>query len=259
MKADNYVLKDYFDRIGYSGGPRSDIETVTELMRSQLFSVPFENLDVQAGKIISIVPEDIVDKIVYRNRGGYCYEVNGIFSMALTELGIQYQFVAARPMTYPDRRPRTHIAIVMKIDGEDWFCDLGFGPYTIRYPMRLNDIESELRHDDEIFALKKENEREYLLKQSLDGTWFNLYSFDLWPQEWVDFIPANYLNSTHPESLFVQKYMVALHNPVGKTFLVGNTLTNIENENVTKRTLFEHEIDDVLSNTFGLPRLSALL
>lgn len=52
-------------------------------MHHQLRAVPFENLDVQAGKIVSLVPEEIVEKIIDRNRGGYCYEVNGIFAMAL--------------------------------------------------------------------------------------------------------------------------------------------------------------------------------
>jgi N-hydroxyarylamine O-acetyltransferase len=77
-------------------------------MRYQLFSVPFENLDVQQGKVISLVPEEIYRKIVERNRGGYCYEVNGLFAMALNALGIPYQFFAARPMTYPVRRPKPY-------------------------------------------------------------------------------------------------------------------------------------------------------
>lgn len=55
-------------------------------MQQQLFTVPFENLDVQRGKTVSMVPEDIVEKIVHQGRGGYCYEVNGLFSMALEAL-----------------------------------------------------------------------------------------------------------------------------------------------------------------------------
>jgi arylamine N-acetyltransferase len=57
-------------------------------MRHQLFSVPFENLDVQAGKIVSLAPDDIADKVLKKGRGGYCYEVNGLFAMALAALGI---------------------------------------------------------------------------------------------------------------------------------------------------------------------------
>jgi N-hydroxyarylamine O-acetyltransferase len=256
MKADNFVLNDYMHRIRYNGEPNADISTVTELMRCQLFTVPFENLDVQSSKIVSLVPEEIVEKIVYRNRGGYCYEVNGIFSMALEAIGVRHQFVAARPMTYPTRRPRTHIAIVITIDEEEWLCDLGFGPYNIRYPLKIRKIDTEVYHDYEVFILKKENEREYLLKQFFYGEWINLYAFDLWPQEWIDFLPANYFNSTHPESLFFQKLLAVIHNPVGKKFLIGDTITIYEKGNAIKRSVPVDELDTVLGKTFGLPPIS---
>ena len=53
MKADNFTLEKYFSRIAYHGRTDKDIATLTEIMRCQLFSVPFENLDIQAGKIVS--------------------------------------------------------------------------------------------------------------------------------------------------------------------------------------------------------------
>lgn len=70
MQADNFTLQNYFDRIGYRGNAGTDIESVTEMMRCQLFSVPFKNLDVQAGKLVSLVLEEIVEKILTRNRSG---------------------------------------------------------------------------------------------------------------------------------------------------------------------------------------------
>ncbi|MEE4462050.1 arylamine N-acetyltransferase, partial [Azotobacter chroococcum] len=68
MKAENFALEDYFERIGYRGAAQADLATLTGLMRCQLFTVPFENLDVQAGRIVSLVPEEIVEKIVGRRR-----------------------------------------------------------------------------------------------------------------------------------------------------------------------------------------------
>lgn len=58
MKAENFDLQAYFNRIGYGGNSAGDPATLREMMRCQLFSVPFENLDVQAGRIVSLVPED---------------------------------------------------------------------------------------------------------------------------------------------------------------------------------------------------------
>jgi N-hydroxyarylamine O-acetyltransferase len=164
MKAENFILQEYFNRINFSGDAKADIATIAEMMRCQLFSVPFENLDVQAGKVVSMEPEEIVDKIILRNRGGYCFEVNGLFAMALEALGISYQFVAARPMIYPVRKPKTHMAIVVKANGNEWLCDLGFGSYGIRAPMLLNLLDVEMKQDFDTFMLSKTNEREYLLK-----------------------------------------------------------------------------------------------
>ena len=117
MHATNFNLPAYLQRIVYQGTPSADIDSVTRMMQQQLRTIPFENLDVQAGKIVSLVPEHIVDKIIHQQRGGYCYEINGLFSMALTALGISYRWVAARPMFYPMRRPKTHMAIVAELQG----------------------------------------------------------------------------------------------------------------------------------------------
>lgn len=82
MIASNFILTDYLKRIGYRGQTNPDLSTLTALMSAQLQSVPFENTEVQAGRIPSMIPEEITEKIVTNSRGGYCYEVNGLFAMA---------------------------------------------------------------------------------------------------------------------------------------------------------------------------------
>lgn len=252
MQADNFELQNYLNRIGFYGDAQADIATVTNMMRCQLFSVPFENLDVQAGKVVSLVPEEIVDKILNRNRGGYCYEVNGLFAMALQALGIPYQFVAARPMFYPVKRPKTHMAIVLKLDGEEWLCDLGFGSYGIRAPMRLNILDVNVKQDSDTFMLSKTTEHEYLLKALVEGEWANQFAFDLSPQEWIDFTPANYLNSTHPDAIFVKKLLVVLHNPAGRTIYFDNILKTIKNGKVEKLSIAPENRDAILADKFKL-------
>lgn len=254
MKAENFSLSDYFARIGFAGEAKPDRATVTELMRRQLFTVPFENLDVQAGKGVSLVPEDIVAKIVGRNRGGYCYEVNGLFAMALEALGVPWRFAGARPMTYPARRPKTHVVIVATLDGEDWLLDLGFGSYGIRAPLRLAETDVEVRQDHDSFRLSQPNAHEYVLQALVEGDWASQFSFDLWPAEWIDFMPANYFNSTHPEALFVKMPVVVLFDDTGRTLLVGDTLKMVTGDDTHKRTLTPDERDTLLAEWFGLPR-----
>lgn len=80
--------------------------------------------------------------------------MNGLFAMALQALGIAYRFVAARPMFYPARRPRTHMALVAEVEGRRWLCDLGFGSYGIRAPMALDVLDTEVRQDGDTFRLR---------------------------------------------------------------------------------------------------------
>ncbi|RFB71163.1 MULTISPECIES: arylamine N-acetyltransferase [unclassified Herbaspirillum] len=256
MHATNFDLSAYFRRIGYTGSATANATTLQALMRRQLFSVPFENLDVQAGKIVSMVPENITNKLLRSRRGGYCYEVNGLFAMALAALGISYRFVAARPMFYPVRRPRTHMALVAEVEGRHWLCDLGFGSYGIRAPMDLDVLDTEVAQDSDTFRLSRDAFGNYLLQAKVEGEWANQYGFDLSPQEWIDFVPANYLNSTHPDAIFVQKLLVVLHQPDGRLILLGDMFKTVMNGRVEKRQLTEEELVQVLENRFGLPARS---
>ncbi len=252
MQATNFNIEAYFSRIGFRGKAAADFATLKGMMRSQLFTVPFENLDVQRGKVVSLVPEEIYTKIVDRRRGGYCYELNGLFAMALDALGIPYRFVAARPMTYPVRRPKTHMAVVAAIDGGQWLCDLGFGSYGIREPLDMNDLDCAIRQDFDTFRLSKSPEGEYLLQSLSDGTWKNLYEFNLYPQEWVDFQPANYLNSTHPDSIFVRSLMVVLQTPSGKKVLHGNRFREVSENGTRELRPSPEELPVLLDREFRL-------
>jgi N-hydroxyarylamine O-acetyltransferase len=252
MHAENFSLQKYFERIGFHGNAKADLATLSALMRHQLFSVPFENLDVQAGKIVSLVPEHIVEKILHGHRGGYCYEVNGVFSMALTALGIPHQYIAARPMFYPAKRPKTHMAIIATVEGGQWLCDLGFGSYGIRAPMPMNVFDIEVPQDHDTFMLSKSDRGEIILKAKVDGEWGNQYGFDLSPQEWIDFTPANYMNSTHPEAIFVKQYLVVLHNENGRKILSGDMFKQVEQGRSAKRQISAQERPALLAEHFGL-------
>ena len=253
MQANNFSLSDYLKRIGCTAAPGADLAGLTSLMQQQLFTVPFENLDVQAGKLVSMVPEDIVEKIVYQGRGGYCYEVNGLFSMALEAMGLSYHWVAARPMFYPTRRPRTHMAVVVDLPGGPWLCDLGFGSYGIRAPLSLAALDTEIDQGHDRFQLSRQPDGDYLLQALVNGVWVNQYAFDLTPQEWVDFEPMNYLNSTHPEAVFVKSLLVIGHHPRGRNILFGQSLKMVEDGQTQQREIALHEIDKVLKDLFHLP------
>lgn len=252
MKTNSFIFADYAKRIGFIGKASVDLPTLQSLMRAQLFTVPFENLDVQAGKVVSIDPEDIVNKIVYHSRGGYCYEVNGLFAIALASLNIDYYFVGARPMFYPARRPKTHMVVIAKIAGEEYLCDLGFGSFGIRAPIALSNINQVIQQDDDFFRLASDDNKNYIVQALVDGEWVDQYGFDLYPHELLDFIPANFLNSKSPDTIFVQKLLIVQHYPAGRKILLGTRLKTIEKGESQFRDLAPDDLGDFIKSEFNL-------
>ena len=248
-----FSLEHYLRRIGFAGQALPTLSCVRQMMHCQLLRIPFENLDIQAGKIVSLNPDDIAEKILYRQRGGYCFEVNGLFAMALEALQVPYFYIAARPMTHHNvKKPKTHMAVVAQIDGEQWLCDCGFGGYGLREPICIGQLETAVEQDGEQFMLSRLNEQEIVLKSNVQGGWEAQYAFDLARHDWVDFEPANYYNSTHHDSLFVRKLLVVLYTQNGRKILFGNTLKIMENGRQEKQQLTQQNRQELLLREFGL-------
>lgn len=258
LVSERFSMQAYLARIGLATRPPATLEGLTQLMRAQLCHVPFENLDVQAGRRVSLQPDDIVEKIIAQGRGGYCYEVNGVFSLALQAMGLPYQWVAARPMFYPARRPRTHMAVLVHIGQQAFLCDLGFGSWGPTLPLPLDHTGQEVRHGSDVFKISASPSDGHVLSAWVHGAWVTQYGFDLWPQEWVDFEPANHLNSTHPEAIFVKQLLVIQHTPSGRKMLSGSRFKVFEGGTVTERLLSDAEVDACLQQEFHLPALKDL-
>ena len=144
------------------------------------------------------------------------------------------------------------MALVLTLDGIPWLCDLGFGSYGIRAPMRLDLLDVQVKQDSDTFMLTMSDSQEYVLKAMVDGEWANQYAFDLSRHEWIDFVPANYLNSTHPDAVFVQKLLIVLYNPAGRKILFGDTLKIVKSGQPEQRTILPGDRISTLSREFGL-------
>lgn len=251
LTAQNFSLSEYLSRIEFEGAPQADFATLKALMRRQLRSVAFENTSVIAGLIPSLKPEDIVEKIVHKKRGGYCYELNGLFSMALSELGFEWYFAGARPMTYAEQRPKTHMVVIASVDGRPWLCDCGFGGYGLREPIELKGADKVKQEGDE-FCIELLENGEYLLSSLVASEWTKQYAFEAAPQGWIEFTLANYFNATHPDTIFTQKKIAVLQTDDGRKILVDDELKIIKNGELQKiATTYEK----ALKEEFGLSLL----
>lgn len=256
MKAFNFHLADYLQRIGFAGEPRADLATVTQMMQRQARTVPFENLDVQAGKLVSIVPEDIVAKIIPTNRGGYCYEVNSLFAMALEALGVRYRLIGARPIVGSVRKARTHMIIMAFVDGGEWLCDTGYGRFGLRQPIDLSVRNTPIRQDFDTYRLVDGPDEDLKIEVRLGGdegdNWNGAYTFNLSPFELVDFVPANYFNSTSPDAIFRQILLLVRHTETGRHVLAGDSLKTYERGVLTERKVELGELESVVRDLFSL-------
>jgi N-hydroxyarylamine O-acetyltransferase len=248
MTAQNFDLQKYLKRIGFEGEAKADLPTLFGLMRSQLQSVPFENITVQKGQTPSLIPEDIVEKVVNNGMGGYCYEINGLFAIALTALGFEWYFAAARPMFYPAKRPKTHMVVIVRLLGEEWLCDTGFGGYGLREPVALAE-DVEFVQDGDKFRIEQNEDGEYVLSSLASGEWQKQYGFATSPQEWIEFALANHFNATHPDTIFTQKKLAIMQTKTGRKILVDDTLKLIENGELKEQNI---PYADALKEHFGI-------
>jgi N-hydroxyarylamine O-acetyltransferase len=160
MQAQNFDLNRYLQRIGYAGPAHADINTVRSLMRHQLRTVPFENLDVQAGKVVSLVPEDIVGKIcgwaarrlLLRGQRPVCHGLAGLGG-ALS--------VCRRPAHV---LPRAAPQDPHGLGRHTWMArhgcaTSGFGSWGIREPLRLDQSGQEVQQDCDTFKLTQTGEQ----------------------------------------------------------------------------------------------------
>ncbi len=82
-------LDAYLARIGVERPVSHDIQSLSKLHRAHLMTFTWEALDAFMGWPSSIAPASAFAKMVEGRRGGWCYEMNGLFGAALAALGFQ--------------------------------------------------------------------------------------------------------------------------------------------------------------------------
>ena len=221
----------YLERIGIDGPIRPVASDLARLHRAQRCTIPFENFDILLGRPIDIGPAAIFAKLVERRRGGYCFEQNGLFMSALAAFGFEARFALARVHLGPQPTGLTHVLILVRIGGEDWLADVGFGGGGPRAPLRLvRDVVQ--RHDRLAFRLVECAPFGTMLEVETDGSWRRLYSFEDRPVLPVDLALGNHYTSSHPDSFFTYARVASRVEPDGRTALYDHRLT-IERGGVT--------------------------
>lgn len=246
-------LARYLDRIGFAGTPKPDSATLQSLHGLHPRAITFENLDSWCGNPPSLDEDAVFNKLVSQQRGGYCFEHNQLFLRVLQTLGFRVGLLSAR-VVLPEEvpLPRTHKALLVTINGDDWLADVGFGGMTMTAPLRLVDDVPQLT-SHEPWRLQREDNH-YLLSAHVQQQWSPKYRFSLEPQTRKDYEMANWYVATHPQSRFRNDLIAARVDNGGRHALLNNRYTyhRLGQDSQQRELQDPSELLAVLQQAFGL-------
>ena len=247
-------LDAYLARTGASAEPPG-VDALARLQLAHALTFPFDNLDVHTkGLTPSLEASDLFDKMVRRKRGGYCFELNGLFAALLRELGFQVMPVMGRVLIRPLAHYLiTHRANIVLADGHRYLADVGFGGPMPAFAPLLEDgaTRTEQSHtftlhrcDDYWWEVgyrgAKEEERGVLRICEM-------------PVEEHDFIPLSFYQSQNPQSAFRLNRMANIKTRSGAFDLRNSTFTVFDGEKkVVREIQDEGELDRLLEEYFGI-------
>ena len=230
----------YLERIDHPALDAPDLANLASLQDAHVRTVPFENLDIHLGRPLSLAIPALFDKVVHQRRGGFCFELNGLFAALLCALGYTAWLVEARTVEDDGQLgPRfDHARIIVLLDEEPWLVDVGTGA-SPRGPIRLTEqvqVVGHVRH-----RVRGHDDR-YRSEQLDDEAWTPGWTFDLHPRELDEFRDRCTYHQTSPESHFTQKPLCTLVTEGGHLTLSDRMLITTRNGHRT-----EEEVEDPLT------------
>jgi N-hydroxyarylamine O-acetyltransferase len=246
-------IQKYFERINFMRKPKPDIQTLRVLHLMHLLNIPFENLDIQRGEKIILDPELLYRKIVVNNRGGFCYEMNGLFYEVLIAIGFKAKMVAARVYDGIEPGPDfDHMAVIVTINNEGFLADVGFGESFLE-PLKIDPGLAQIQYN-RYYKINIIDEENYKVALSEDGENFsNMYRFSPIQRKLSDFVNMCNYHQSSPQSHFTGKRMCTLARTDGRITLSGLKLIETKNGSKTETILNnEIEFDEKLKDMFGI-------
>jgi N-hydroxyarylamine O-acetyltransferase len=239
--------------------PQPSLPLLIALHQAHLLSVPFENLSIHYGEPITLGEEALYDKIARRRRGGFCYELNGLFAWLLRRLGYTVTLLSAR-VAQPDGgfSPEfDHLTLqAHDMDDADWLADVGFGD-SFRLPLRLQpDIEQD-GGDGHMYRLRAvatdTNDAAWVVQRHSKTDWEAQYRFTLQPHRMADFAERCLFQQSSPDSHFTQRRICTLALPKGRVTLSDlRLITTLHGAREERELGSEDEFRDVLAQRFGI-------
>ena len=219
MNIDHYLNKLNLEKKSPS------LEFLNQIISAHQKTISFNNLAVyfRPGQILNLDLGPLFEKVILKGEGGYCFENNKVFYYLLKELGFEVEAKAARVLyNNSGDVPRTHRTTIVRIEGERYLADVGFGRDVPPSAIKIGNSK-ETGHQ---VVIQDDLYRHQLIK---GDALIDLYTFDDGHYQESDFTLGNYYTNTHPDSKFVKELIVSRVDQDFMEFISGRTYSRIEN------------------------------
>ncbi|MCJ8318398.1 MAG: arylamine N-acetyltransferase [Colwellia sp.] len=231
----NRQVAQYLKRINFQHSLNDKKSTLVALHQAHMLSVPFENIDIHLGNKIRLSLPLLFEKIVMKNRGGFCYELNYLFAALLHSCGFKVNLLSAQVFDgdLPGREFE-HLLLLVESEGIIWICDVGFGDSFIR-PLKLNtEPVEQLGY---LYKVTSQDEKYVLFRKKIDGRWMPQYLFSLTPQKIGSFTQMCEYQQTSPESTFTKKSVCSIATESGRLTLSNGKFIETSNGNRSEKLI----------------------
>ncbi len=217
----------YLKRIEYTEPVKPDAQTLHGLQAAHMLHVPFENLDIRLKRPIRLDEQSLWNKIVTNKRGGFCYELNGLFAWLLKQIGFNVTYLNARVY---DREGNLgiefdHLTLLVQIPGrnERWLADVGFGDSFI-IPLSF-EAAGEQTQGLRAYRLEENHNGFVVWQRNYVDTLEQQYFFDLKPHEFPEeYETACIYHQASPKSTFTQWSVITRATENGRVSLEDGRL-----------------------------------
>lgn len=223
-KATEIDVDAYLERLGLKREEAS-LDFLKKLHFEHVHRIPFENLDIHYRQKILLDYKKIFSKIVLRGRGGFCYELNGLFYHLLSHLGFDCYVTSASMLNDEGvpGPPFDHMITIVRLGKQLYLADVGFGN-AFSYPklIKLGVIQMDYVT---YWRFRKDVDKNIILTYSADASQYKTkYIFRLEEKQIIEFMQMCEYHQTSKESPFTQKKMITIKTPDGRVTLTDRNL-----------------------------------
>ena len=246
--------QNYLNRINFNEKVVSpDLQNLKLLQRRHLLSVPFENLDIHWKRKIILDSESFHRKIINKKRGGFCYELNGLFYELLDKIGYKSKIISARVANKNGGfgAEFDHLTVLTKIGDWEYLVDVGFGDF-IGEPLKFV-LDIEQKDANGTFLIRK-YDKEYFEVVKKDGeNWKSEFIFKDLRRDLSEFAEMCEFHQTSPKSHFTSGKVCSIMIETGRKTLTDNKFMKTENgRKITTNVYSDKEFDQILFREFDI-------